>query len=376
METTTMPQQRRQEREHLVSTTCCCNGNIVLVTGPSGCGKSTFATELATQMMMFEQQRRRKRQHHHGRRQEDIKVQEAKGTRAKEEVDVVRVFHQDDYFTKEFLPYEQRIDDSYEDDSGINWEKLLQDVRQYLLQAAVSTTTTTSSSLSLLQQRQTFDQQQQQETGHHHLLHVPTTATAIIEGHMIASIPLYRWKELLLLQVNNDNTCPSRSPTTPSSSSSSSSSLSRLCVFFLNTTQEICKQRRLYRSNRSKEEYDILSKYIDTYVWPSYLKYGLPTIQQMKRDILLSQHDDEKEDGDATITMLKWFELVDNNNNNNHSNNTNNNDSNCGACGTTTTTTTSRFYHCCCDDVDDDDNEGTASSSRSIEDIVQDIMLH
>ena len=67
---------------------------ILLLTGPSGSGKTTVTQSLSQTI-----------ETHH----DNVSTS---------------ILHQDDYFTQPFRPYEQRVDASYEDDSGIDYEKL------------------------------------------------------------------------------------------------------------------------------------------------------------------------------------------------------------------------------------------------------------
>ena len=66
--------------------------SIVLISGVSGSGKSTIAKQVADQLPNS------------------------------------HLFQQDHYFTKPFLPYVEREDASYEDGTGIDWEKLQRDM--------------------------------------------------------------------------------------------------------------------------------------------------------------------------------------------------------------------------------------------------------
>ena len=50
----------------------------------------------------------------------------------------------------------------------------------------------------------------------------------------------------------------------------------------------ICKQRRLKRKPRSDNERNELATYIDIFVWPSFLKYGIGAMQAM-RDLATSK---------------------------------------------------------------------------------------
>eukprot|EP00933_Yihiella_yeosuensis_P063079 TRINITY_DN66148_c0_g1_i1.p1 TRINITY_DN66148_c0_g1~~TRINITY_DN66148_c0_g1_i1.p1 ORF type:complete len:213 (-),score=40.42 TRINITY_DN66148_c0_g1_i1:276-914(-) len=74
-------------------------GKLILVCGPSGSGKSTLAEAL------------------HSSRPDSALIQ------------------QDHYFSRPFLPYKERSDDSFEGPAHVNWAKLRQDVKQKLAEA-------------------------------------------------------------------------------------------------------------------------------------------------------------------------------------------------------------------------------------------------
>lgn len=46
---------------------------------------------------------------------------------------------------------------------------------------------------------------------------------------------------------------------------------------------DVCKQRRLNRRARSKEEWDDLSAYIDRFVAPSFLEFGVPALESLRK---------------------------------------------------------------------------------------------
>ena len=79
---------------------------ILLLTGPSGSGKTTVTQSLSQTI-----------ETHH----DNVSTS---------------ILHQDDYFTQPFRPYEQRVDASYEDDSGIDYEKLRADILLQITSAA------------------------------------------------------------------------------------------------------------------------------------------------------------------------------------------------------------------------------------------------
>ena len=184
----------------------------------------------------------------------------------------VKIFHQDDYFTKPFLAYEKRVDDSYEDGSGIDWEKLY-----HLVQDELSRETPAANTL------------------------------VIVEGHMIADTSIDRWNTIL--RHENRYNCQQHKKSSPMSC------CFRLLLVELKSSQEVCKQRRLNRRHdRPIEEYQILDKYFDTYVWPSYLKYGLPTINKMIQEIRSYNNNTiDDEDEKDRFTAITCHEITNSN---------------------------------------------------------------
>jgi len=55
-----------------------------------------------------------------------------------------------------------------------------------------------------------------------------------------------------------------------------------LCVI-LECSHDVCRQRRVNRRERKPEEKLELSKYFDDFVWPAFLKYGLPALGSLQR---------------------------------------------------------------------------------------------
>ena len=98
--------------------------SLLLITGPSGCGKSTIAKTIAQQIYASE--------HNNCCASSTNTINASTATiNANENVpERAVVIHQDDYFTKEFITYKDRTDDSYENDSGVDWGRLKKDIVQ------------------------------------------------------------------------------------------------------------------------------------------------------------------------------------------------------------------------------------------------------
>jgi uridine kinase/SAM-dependent methyltransferase len=137
------------------------------------------------------------------------------------------LFQQDNYFTAPFTPYCQRSDDSYEDGSGIDWLRLVQD-----MEACCADSMTDGKSDNLLE-------------------HV-----VVVEGHMLGAA-----SNLLFGSFHGK---------------------ANLLVIVIQCTQHVCKTRRLTRRGREEKEWEELNEYFDNVVWPSYLKVGIPTMDFLR----------------------------------------------------------------------------------------------
>ena len=149
------------------------------------------------------------------------------------------VIHQDNYFLKEFIPYKYRTDDSYESESVVDWNQLRKDI--------IRTTASVSPSF----------------TGHHKKTFV------IVEGHILSST------SIMTNEIIN--------------------AFHNIIIVLLSSTQEICHERRLNRRNdRSTKEREELSIYFESFVWPSYLKYGKATMGSFRNWILDNKDNKDK----------------------------------------------------------------------------------
>ena len=98
---------------------------LCLMTGPSGSGKTCSALEVKKRLLISTD----------GSKQQGINWEKLPNCSSSQIQPITRsalsaeVIHQDHYFTKPFLSYEERIDDSYENGSGIDWDRLVADIR-------------------------------------------------------------------------------------------------------------------------------------------------------------------------------------------------------------------------------------------------------
>ena len=186
---------------------------ILILTGPSGSGKTTLTESLAQTIS-----------------QDD----ETNGHHV-----TTCILHQDDYFTQPFIPYEERTDASYEDDSGIDYQTL----RDHIL----------------FQIQQLPRQEERPDTD----------LVILVEGHLVNAQKL-RLHSIPHISDNDGNT-----------------TIDTTCIHIqsivLKCSQQSCTQRRLDRkSNRTQKEYQALEQYMEQYVWPTYLSVGLSSIQSLE----------------------------------------------------------------------------------------------
>jgi uridine kinase len=177
----------------------------ILISGTSGSGKSTIAKKVSDSMSVDR---------------------------------TVTVIQQDDFFTTEFLPYRQRLDFSYENGWGIDWDKLVRKVEE------------SSSSLPSLSYSRNKPSNGNDDD------YVEDDPVIIVEGHMLGAAA-----SRLLDAFDGQAT---------------------IILVFLHCSKEICKARRLNRRNRSEQEWQELNTYIDTFVWPCYLEVGMPSMNSLR----------------------------------------------------------------------------------------------
>ncbi len=205
---------------------------IILITGPSGCGKTTLAQHIANYF------NNNNNDHH---RVENLTNHVTKAV----------VLHQDDYFTKPFIPYKDRKDESYENESGINWMQLQNDIMNgaSVSRRSASTSINTSNANS-----------------NHHPYH--NDIVMIVEGHLLSS-SLLTTNTSMNNYENNQNTILD--------------TYTKILILLISCNKEKCLYQRLNRNpNRTKEEYNDLKSYYNQYVWSSYLKYGIDAKQSFR----------------------------------------------------------------------------------------------
>jgi len=156
----------------------------------------------------------------------------------------VHTLPQDNYFTAKFLPYRQRQDASFENGHGIDWNNLKMDI----IRVSCGCVEKGGSNIS----GDADDADDEDDT------------IIIVEGHMLGAA------SSLFFGLFDETT-----------TKESSKSL-RIFLVFLQCPQEICKVRRLNRQNRSEQERFELATYIDTFVWPTFVEIGEPTMKSLR----------------------------------------------------------------------------------------------
>jgi ABC-type oligopeptide transport system ATPase subunit len=191
--------------------------SLVLITGPSGCGKSSLAKSIVN---LYQPS--------------SVSEVSSKNTNKCDghSNNNIILLHQDNYFTKQFIPYKERIDDSYEDDSGIDWDRLTKDITE----SQISNNTAVD--------------------------------LVVVEGHILSS--------KLIISSNQQQKLLH------------SSYFDHILIILISSTREVCRYRRMNRrKDRSEEEKLELGIYFDQFVWPSYLKHGL-VAKQSFRDLVMA----------------------------------------------------------------------------------------
>ncbi|CAB9507334.1 Putative methyltransferase [Seminavis robusta] len=178
---------------------------VVLIDGSSGSGKSTLAKAVVASL----------------------------GSSSR------KLFQQDDYFTKPFLPYADRSDVSYEDGSGIDWVRLLRDMESSAISARKMASSDASGSSIVL----------------------------VVEGHMLGEAT----------QLFFD----------------SFGSRANIVLVLIQCAQHVCKARRLNRRERSQEEWQELSQYFDKYVSPAFQQFGIPSMESLRQAASLATQCDQ-----------------------------------------------------------------------------------
>lgn len=213
------------------------NKVLCLITGPSGSGKTCTALEAKKHLLISAD----------GSKQQGFDEKLCNDRRSPLSVEVI---HQDHYFTKPFVSYDERVDDSYENGSGIDWERLVADVRSFFGEDCKKEAASSGN-----------------ENG---------SKVLIVEGHLLGDATnLFRQKIFSCQHVGV------------------------LVVFLVGWSQESCKRRRLARKkDRSEDEWNKLSKYIDNFVWPSFLTYGVNAMITLRQGLENTVEDGEDPDSE------------------------------------------------------------------------------
>ena len=170
---------------------------VVLISGASGSGKSTIAKKVADSILSLDPDRK------------------------------VAVLQQDNYFTETFLPYHERHDFSFENGFGINWDKLVMDMKSFT--------------------EVNNDQD----------------SVVLVEGHMLGAAATQFFESF--------------------------NGKASIALVFIQCSKDICKSRRLGRRKRSEQEWNELNTYIDDFVWPSFVETGIPMMDKLRNHAKLSQ---------------------------------------------------------------------------------------
>lgn len=216
---------------------------LCLITGPSGSGKTSIALELQKRLFIVTAMARGSRKTNTEGDVLTIPRGSPNNPDTKRPFSIV-VIHQDHYFTKPFLPYKERLDDSYENGSGIDWDGLLADVQFHLKDRS----------------KKNIDHcngDNNDDAG---------VKIVIVEGHLLGdAAALFRGKFMVCETVG----------------------ISILAVVLGGCSQETCKRRRIERrKDRSQDEEKELANYIDVFVWPSFLNYGIDAIDALRRNLI------------------------------------------------------------------------------------------
>jgi uridine kinase len=215
---------------------------LCLITGPSGSGKTCIALELKKRLSMATTLPTSSGSGNNN----------ADGDTARNPAstpinpDTKRLFsvvviHQDHYFTQPFLSYKERVDDSYENDSGIDWDGLFADVQLQLDGVGDDNNGDTGSDDGI--------------------------KMVIVEGHLLGHVAA-RFREKFF----------------------ACEKVGVLAVLLEGCSRESCKHRRLERKReRSEEEHRELAKYINDFVWPCFLKYGVPAMDALRRQFAVEK---------------------------------------------------------------------------------------
>ena len=171
---------------------------LCIISGPSGSGKTSIATQLHKRLTL-------KMMNKDGALISPLKYHS------------IIVLHQDNYFTLPFILYNERKDDLYESDVGIDWDRLIFDIQ------------------SLASKH-------------------PSTLV-IVEGHLLGAA-----SKLFQSLVDSFD----------------------ILAVLINCGKQTCLDRRIQRKVRNADESRELRKYYESFVWPSFLKYGIDSLNSLQ----------------------------------------------------------------------------------------------
>lgn len=202
------------------------NKLLCLITGPSGSGKTCIALELQKRLSNAT----------------TTTTTTTTGTNRERNRRVSAVvIHQDRYFTKPFLPYKERVDDLYENGSGIDWDGLLADVQ--------------------------YQFKEENRGGDGNKINSSDdggTKIVIVEGHLIGNVAALLKQRFFVCK-----------------------DIAVIAVLLTGCSQETCKRRRLERKrDRSEDEQKELATYIDAFVWPSFIDFGVDAMDTLRRHVI------------------------------------------------------------------------------------------
>ncbi len=219
---------------------------VIFITGPSGCGKSTMASAVAKSLLEDERQT----------------------------ILAVRIFHQDDYFTMPFIPYSERHDTSYEDDSGIDFSKLKADME----------------TCAIGFQNELKEKAKKAQTERDHPLQKNYEAVMIVEGHMIGAAAESLCHSISYEHADDDDDdvvdgagkVQVHRHRSNADANTNTNTNTRILSILIDCSRNMCKQRRLNRRKRSNEEWEELSCYFDRAVWKGFEEYGVSAMQSLR----------------------------------------------------------------------------------------------
>lgn len=216
---------------------------LCLITGPSGSGKTCIALELQKRLLIATAMARGSRKTDTDGDIPSIPRGSPNNPDTKRPFSVV-VIHQDHYFTKPFLPYKERVDDSYENGSGIDWDGLLADVQFHLKDESKN-------------KIDHVNGDNNDDAG---------VKIVVVEGHLLGDAAAL-FRETFMV--------------------SESGGISILAVVLGGCSRETCKRRRLERrKDRSRDEQKELADYVDVFVWPSFLTYGVDAMDALRQNLV------------------------------------------------------------------------------------------